>query len=49
LIIVDRSPWYGWALERLGLKYRYPRVGLRNVVGRLFGYLKQVTKIIYTT
>jgi transposase-like protein len=23
LIIVDRGPWYRWALERLGLKYRY--------------------------
>jgi transposase-like protein len=23
LIMVDRGPWYRWALERLGLKYRY--------------------------
>ena len=30
LIVVDRGPWYRWALERLGLKYRYQRFGLRN-------------------
>jgi putative transposase len=23
LVIVDRGPWYRWALERLGLKYMY--------------------------
>jgi transposase-like protein len=30
LIVVDRGPWYRWALERFGLKYRYQRFGLRN-------------------
>jgi transposase-like protein len=40
LIIVDRGPWYRWALERLGLRYRYQRFGLRNTVERFFGYLK---------
>jgi transposase-like protein len=30
LIVVDRGSWYRWALERLGLKYRYQRFGLRN-------------------
>jgi transposase len=30
LIIVDRGPWYRWAMESLGLKYRYQRFGLRN-------------------
>ncbi|MCL7404274.1 MAG: DDE-type integrase/transposase/recombinase [Thaumarchaeota archaeon] len=47
LIIVDRSPWYRWALERLGLRYRYLRFGLRNRVERFFGYLKQRTKRFY--
>jgi transposase-like protein len=47
LIIVDRGPWYRWALERLGLKYRYQRFGLRNAVERFFGYLKQRTKRFY--
>ncbi len=47
LIIVDRGPWYRWALDRLGLKYQYQRFGLRNVVERFFGYLKQRTKRFY--
>jgi len=42
LIIVDRGPWDRWALERLGLKYRYQRLGLRNAVERFFGHLKQM-------
>jgi transposase-like protein len=47
LIIVDRGPWYRWALERLGLRYRYQRFGLRNTVERFFGYIKQRTKRFY--
>jgi transposase-like protein len=47
LIIVDRGPWYRWALERLGLKYRYQRFGLRNAVEGFFGYLKQRTRRFY--
>ena len=47
LVIVDRGPWYRWALERLGLKYRYQRFGLRNAVERFFGYLKQRTRRFY--
>jgi len=47
LIIVDRGPWYRWALERLGLKYRYQRFGLRNAVERFFGHLKQRTRRFY--
>jgi transposase-like protein len=38
LIIVDRGPWYRWALERIGLKYQYQRLGVRNVVERFSGY-----------
>jgi transposase-like protein len=33
-IVVDRGPWYRWALERLELKYQYQRFGLRNRVER---------------
>jgi transposase-like protein len=47
LIIVDRGPWYRWALERLGLKYQYQRFGLRNAVERFFGYVKQRTRRFY--
>jgi transposase-like protein len=47
LIIVDKGPWYRWGLERLGLRYRYQRFGLRNAVERFFGYLKQRTKRFY--
>jgi transposase-like protein len=31
-------------LERLGLKYQYQRLGLRNAVERFFGHLKQRTR-----
>jgi len=35
IVIVDRCPWYRWALDRLGLEYRYERFSLRNTVERL--------------
>jgi transposase-like protein len=38
LIIVDRGPWYMWALERLGLEYRYER---------FFRYLKERTIVFH--
>jgi len=41
MVIVDKSPWYRWALERLGLEYRHERLGLRNRVERFFRYLKE--------
>jgi len=47
LVIVDKSPWYRWALDRLGLKYQYQRFGVRNVVERFFGYLKQRIEKFY--
>jgi putative transposase len=47
LIVVDRGHWYRWALNMLGLKYRYKRFGLRNAVERFFGYLKQRTRRLY--
>jgi transposase-like protein len=36
MIIVDRGPWYRWALERLGLKYKYQRFSLRNTIERFY-------------
>jgi len=47
LIIVYRGPWCRWALDRLGLEYRYERFGLRNVVERFFRYLKEKTERFY--
>jgi len=38
LIIVDRGPWYRWALERLGIEYR---------VERFFRYLKERTTVFH--
>ena len=35
IVIVDRGPWYRWALDRIGLEYRYERFGLRNTIERL--------------
>ena len=35
------------ALDRLGLEYRYERFGLRNIVERFFGYLKERTRRFY--
>ena len=48
LIIIDRGPWYRWALERLGIRYRYQRFSLRNTVERFFGYIKQRTRRFYS-
>jgi len=47
MIIVDKSPWYRWALERLGLEYRHERLGLRNRVERFFRYLKERTMVFH--
>jgi transposase-like protein len=47
LVIVDRGPWYRWALERLGLKYQYQTFAIRNAVERFFGYIKQRTRRFY--
>jgi transposase-like protein len=47
LVIVDRGPWYRWALERLGLEYRYEKFSMRNRVERFFRYLKERTVIFH--
>jgi len=33
-VVVDRAPWYPWALQRLGFKYRNETFGERNAVER---------------
>ena len=38
LVIVDRGPWYRWAIDRLGIEYR---------VERFFRYLKERTMVFY--
>ena len=38
MVIVDRGPWYRWALDRLGIEYR---------VERFFRYLKERTVVFY--
>ena len=47
MIIVDGRPWYRWALDRLGLEYRYERFSLRNTFERFFRYLKERTRRFY--
>ncbi|MEM1583617.1 MAG: DDE-type integrase/transposase/recombinase [Nitrososphaerota archaeon] len=46
-IIVDKGPWYIWALERLGIEYDYQRFGMRNRVERFFRYLKERTAVFH--
>jgi transposase-like protein len=33
-IVVDRGPWYRWALERLGITYLHEAFGKRNRIKR---------------
>ena len=35
-IVVDKAPWYPWALDRLGLKYRNEIFDERNAVESFF-------------
>ena len=44
LILVDKGPWYPYALNQMGLKYRHVTFGLRNRIERWFGYLKERTE-----
>lgn len=47
LILVDKGPWYPWALGRLGLRWRHITFGRRNSIERWFGVLKAKTKTFY--
>jgi transposase-like protein len=44
LIVVDRGPWYRWALDRLGIIYIHETFGSRNRIGRWFRETKDRTK-----
>ncbi|MEM0440353.1 MAG: DDE-type integrase/transposase/recombinase [Candidatus Caldarchaeum sp.] len=47
VIVVDRGPWYRWALKRLGIEYIHETFGDRNRVERWFRKLKDRTKRFY--
>ena len=44
LILVDKGPWYRFALERLGLQYKHQRFGERNAIEQWYGLLKSRLK-----
>jgi transposase-like protein len=47
IVVVDRGPWYRWALERLGITYFHETFGERNKIERWFRELKIRTKRFY--
>jgi transposase-like protein len=47
IVVVDRGPWYRWALERLGITYFHETFGERNKIERWFRELKNRTKRFY--
>jgi len=47
VIVVDRGPWYPWALRRLGIEYFHETFGERNRVERWFRKLKNRTRRLY--
>jgi transposase-like protein len=47
VIVVDRGPWYRWALDRLGITYFHETFGNRNRIERWFRELKDRTKRFY--
>jgi putative transposase len=46
-IVVDRGPWYRWALDRLGITYFHEAFGNRNRAERWFREMKDRTKRFY--
>jgi transposase-like protein len=44
IVVVDRGPWYRWALDRLGIIYFHETFGNRNKIERWFRELKERTK-----
>jgi transposase-like protein len=44
IVVVDRGPWYRWALERLEMNYFHETFGNRNKIERWFRELKNRTK-----
>jgi transposase-like protein len=47
VIVVDRGPWYRWALDRLGITYIHETLGKRNRIERWFREMKNRTKRFY--
>jgi len=47
IVVVDRGPWYRWALDRLGMTYFHETFGNRNKIERWFRELKNRTKRFY--
>jgi transposase-like protein len=47
IVVVDRGPWYRWALDRLGTTYFHETFGNRNKIERWFRELKNRTKRFY--
>jgi transposase-like protein len=47
IVVVDRGPWYRWALDRLGMTYFQETFGNRNRIERWFRELKDRTKRFY--
>ncbi len=47
LILIDKGPWLINAVKRVGLRYKHETFGRRNCVERVFGYLKDRSKIFY--
>jgi transposase-like protein len=47
VIVVDRGPWYRWALDRLGITYLHETFGERNRIERWFREMKDRTKRFY--
>jgi Transposase and inactivated derivatives len=47
IVVVDRGPWYRWALDRWGMNYFHETFGNRNRIERRFRELKERTKRFY--
>ncbi|RLF26131.1 MAG: IS6 family transposase, partial [Thermoplasmata archaeon] len=44
LILVDRGPWYRWALQRLGLEYQHETFGWRTPIEQWYSLFKARVK-----
>jgi transposase-like protein len=49
VIVVDRGPWYRWALERSGMTYFHETFGNRNRIERWFRELRRGLRSSTTT
>ncbi|PUA31122.1 MAG: hypothetical protein B9J98_07750 [Candidatus Terraquivivens tikiterensis] len=47
VIVVDRGPWYQYALKRLGIEYFHETFGQRNKIERFFREIKERTRRFY--